>query len=114
MATREELAPVTIQGIEALPSGRFLYLVHHAETGQDLGSIRICDDRRLEAITPTGHFAGVHKTVAEAVDSLSLAAEIHQRPPREYATRSPGPPPAGNGRSAEVYAGQLARRNISG
>jgi hypothetical protein len=81
MNTQEELKTLVINGIEVLPSGRSLYLVHHAGTERDLGSIRRREDHRWEAVTPHGRLAGVHRTLEDAVDSLSLAAATDRRTP---------------------------------
>lgn len=94
MSTQEELKTLVINEIEVLPSGRFLYLVHHAGTGRDLGSIRLCKDHRMEAVTRNGRLAGVHRTLEEAVDSLSLAATTDRRMPAGNAVvciTEPGP-----------------------
>lgn len=116
MTTQEDLEPLRINGVEAIPAGPWLFLVRHAVTGQELGDIRVCDDRRFEATTKAGSFAGVHKTLAEAMDSLDpggtatpgramdAAADTRQSPPR---------PERGRPVRRGVYRGVLARRNLA-
>lgn len=115
MTTHQQREPLRINDVEALPSGPYSYLVRHLGTGQDLGAIRECDDRRFEASMPTGRFAGVHKTLAEAIDALSLAANMLRGPLRGIAAEHRESSPPGRNRPVRrgVYGGLLARRNIA-
>lgn len=116
MTIQEDLEPLRINGVEAHPAGPLLYLVRHAATGQELGDIRVCDDRHYEATTKSGSFAGVHKTLAEAMDSLGTGEDPVPGAPTNAAAADPRQPPTpGRGRPVRrgVYVGSLARRNIA-
>jgi hypothetical protein len=71
MSSKEELERLCIGELEALPSGRFQYSIRNARSGTELGTVRICDDHRLETTSLTGGFTGVHRTLAEAMEALS-------------------------------------------
>lgn len=73
MSSKEALEGLCIGELEALPSGRFQYSIRNARNGMELGTVRICEDHRLEATSLTRGFTGVHRTLAEAMQALDSA-----------------------------------------
>jgi hypothetical protein len=71
MTGRAALQPLSINGIEARPAGSAHYDVRVAATHRSLGGVRVCDDGRYEAVDGAGGFAGVHKTLSEALQRLA-------------------------------------------
>ena len=121
MSRLEELEPLRIGGLEALPSGRFQYSVRVVRSGRELGAVRLCDDHRFEATTPTGSFAGVHRTLVEAMEALaSGAVDDTAQTPEASPAPAPAPihrNPAPSGRIRPVrrgvYVGLMARRSAA-
>ncbi len=121
MSSKEELVPLRIGELEALPSGRFRYSVRIARSGRELGTVRVCDDRRFEATTRTGNFAGVHRTLAEAMDALAsgamdgtiLASAAPPAPAPEPESRKPAPLARIRPVRRGIYLGLTARRSAA-
>ena len=120
MSRLEELEPLRIGGLEALPTGRFQYSVRVVRSGRELGAVRLCDDHRFEATTRTGSFAGVHRTLVEAMEALaSGAVEDTAKTPEASPAPAPAPirNPAPSGRVRPVrrgvYVGLMARRSAA-
>ena len=57
-------------GAYANPAGAARCTVH-ADSGDAVGDVRRCDDGRYEAIGSSGRFAGVHRTLSEAIQALT-------------------------------------------
>lgn len=121
MSRNEDLEPLRIGRLEARPTGRFQYSVRVIEGGRELGAVRLCDDHRFEATTGIGSFAGVHRTLVEAMEALASGAMdgTDQRPEAGSAA-DPAPVPrnlAPLGRIRPVrrgvYVGLTARRSAA-
>ncbi|MDO2932982.1 hypothetical protein Q2T94_01505 [Paeniglutamicibacter sulfureus] len=121
MSRHEELEPLRIDGLEALPTGRFQYSVRVVRSGRELGAVRLCDDHRFEATTRTGSFAGVHRTLAEAMEALASGAmddtaQVPEaRPAPDPAPVHRNPTPLGRIRPVRrgVYIGLKASRSAA-
>lgn len=121
MGRNEKLEPLRIGTLEARPTGPLQYSVRVAPGGRELGEIRLCDDHRFEAATTTGNFAGVHKTLGEAMEALAPEAMDGTAPtPEAGPAPDPGPArgkPASAGRIRPVrrglYGGPTARRSAA-
>lgn len=117
MSGIEGLEPLRIDGLEAMPSGRFQYSVRATGSGRELGTVRVCDDHRFEATTKTGSFVGVHRTLTEAMQALaSLATEGTAQPPAAETPRAyPKSEPLGRIRPVRrgIYIGLTSRRRAA-
>jgi hypothetical protein len=121
MSSKEELEPLRIGELEALPSGRFQYSVRIARSGRELGAVRVCDDHRFEATTSTGSFSGVHRSLAEAMEALASGAMdgTAQKPAAAPvpvpAPDHPKPAPLARIRPVRrgIYVGLTARRSAA-
>jgi hypothetical protein len=121
MSSKEEFEPLRIGELEARPSGRFQYSVRIARSGREMGAVRVCDDHHFEATTMTGSFAGIHRTLAEAMDALAsgtMDGTAHTP------AAAPGPVPAAELRKPApsarirpvrrgIYVGLAARRSAA-
>ncbi|MFL4476775.1 hypothetical protein ACIPUB_00690 [Paeniglutamicibacter sp. ORCA_105] len=119
MSRHEELEPLRIGRLEARPTGPFQYSVRIVRSGRELGAVRLCDDQRFEATTGTGSFAGVHRTLVEAMEALAsgtmddTAQAPEARPAPDPAPVHRNPAPLGRIRPVRrgVYVGLTARRS---
>jgi hypothetical protein len=117
MSAREELEPLRIDELEARPSGGFQYSVRVVRSGRELGSVSVCDDHRFEATSRTGIFAGVHRTLAEAMDALASGAMdgTAGTPAVAAVPAQRNPAPSGRLRPVRrgIYVGLTARRSAA-
>lgn len=92
MSSHDEIERQCIGDLEALPSGRFQYSIRNARNGMELGTVRICDDHRLEATNLTGGFTGVYRSLTEAMEALDsgvidVSTQISQTAPDKVPAR---------------------------
>lgn len=117
MSRHEELEPLRIGRLEARPTGPFQYSVRIVRSGRELGAVRLCDDHRFEATTGTGSFAGVHRTLVEAMEALASGTmdDTAQAPEARPAPVHRNPAPLGRIRPVRrgVYVGLAARRSAA-